>query len=235
MAAAVVAPSAHDLAADVATPNLTAASPSRPSISFPLAPKDSPITLQTGDGLGNAVPLDLEALLSEVHRLSASSAGSTVIQDLLDAHGGAVFFSGLGQAGLLKSPTEFSRFAHAFGWSPHEDIGNPVRRTVLADNVATANEGPNTAPVYPHNEFALSPHYPAYVFFFCVEAPESGESDLGPRCLRNRAAHHATGGETPINNSIVLYERMKAAYPEFVEEIGRRVSVGQLWFSFSVV
>lgn len=46
---------------------------------------------------------------------------------------------------------------------------------MLAPNVATANEGPNTMPVYPHNEFVLSPHYPAYVLFFCVKAAEEGE------------------------------------------------------------
>lgn len=105
-------------------------------------------------------------ITSEIQTLSASGR----IRDLLDRHG-AIYFQGLG----LRDADEFSQFAHAFGWTPHEDIGNPVRRTVLAPNVATANEGPNTMPVYPHNEFGLSPHYPAYVLFFCVKAAEEGE------------------------------------------------------------
>lgn len=119
---------------------------------------------------------------------------------VLSRHG-AIYFKDLG----LSDAHEFSKFAHAFGWLPHEDIGNPVRRTILAKNVATANEGPNTQPVYPHNEFGLSPHYPAYVFFYCVSAPE-------------------TGGETPINNSIVLYEQLKERHPEFIEELEKKVA-----------
>ncbi len=121
------------------------------------------------------------------------------IREYLDKHGG-IYFQNLG----LESADEFSQFAHAFGWTPHEDIGNPVRRTVHAKNVATANEGPNTQPVYPHNEFGLSPHYPAYVFFYCVSPPE-------------------TGGETPINNSIILYQRLKEKHPEFIEAVEEKV------------
>lgn len=98
-----------------------------------------------------------------------SLAGSGTIRSLLTQHG-AIYFSGLG----LSTADDFSQFASAFGWIPHEDIGNPVRRTVHAFNVATANEGPNTDPVFPHNEFGLSPHYPAYVLFYCFSEPETG-------------------------------------------------------------
>ncbi|KAF2711035.1 Clavaminate synthase-like protein, partial [Pleomassaria siparia CBS 279.74] len=133
-----------------------------------------------------------------------TSTGS--IRNLLTKHG-AIYFQDLG----LANASEFSDFAHAFSWTPHEDIGNPVRRTVLAKNVATANEGPNTQPVYPHNEFGLSPHYPAYVFFFCISAPDSG-------------------GETPINNSIILYQRLKAKHPEFIHAIEEKGVKYQLFF-----
>ncbi|KAF2806585.1 Clavaminate synthase-like protein [Mytilinidion resinicola] len=111
----------------------------------------------------------------------------------------------------LKSPDEFSQFAHAFGWPAHEDIGNPVRRTIHAPNVATANEGPNTQPVYPHNEFGLSPHYPQYVFFFCMSAPE-------------------TGGETPINHSVILHERLKERVPGFIEVLEKKGVKYQLFY-----
>lgn len=123
-----------------------------------------PLSLAT-----NKPDVVLEDIVEETGRLARSGE----LRELLDNHG-AIYFQGLG----LKSADEFSDFAHAFGWVPHEDIGNPVRRTVHAKNVATANEGPNTQPVYPHNEFGLSPHYPAYVLFHCVSAPESGMSDL---------------------------------------------------------
>lgn len=104
-------------------------------------------------------------LVVEIEGLSTSGK----LRSLLNKHG-AVYFQNLS----LQSAEEFSQFAHAFGWAAHEDIGNPVRRTILAKNVATANEGPNTQPVYPHNEFGLSPHYPAYVLFYCASAPETG-------------------------------------------------------------
>lgn len=107
----------------------------------------------------------IDDVVSEIKKLTASGE----IRSLLNKHG-AVYFQNL----HLKSADEFSQFAHAFGFAPHEDIGNPVRRTVLAPNVATANEGPKTMPIFPHNEFGLSPHFPSYVFFYCAEAPETG-------------------------------------------------------------
>jgi alpha-ketoglutarate-dependent taurine dioxygenase len=107
----------------------------------------------------------LESVIEEIRQLSASGE----LHRLLSKHG-AIYFRNL----RLQTPDEFSNFAHAFGWTAHEDIGNPVRRTIHAKNVASANEGPNTQPVYPHNEFGLSPHYPAYVFFYCVSAPDQG-------------------------------------------------------------
>ncbi|KAK3379057.1 hypothetical protein B0T24DRAFT_144790 [Lasiosphaeria ovina] len=167
------------------------------------APYGPSISLPAPYPEGTAFPLSLsparagvslDDITAEIRELAASGR----ISGLLDRHG-AVYFQDLG----LKNAHEFSKFAHAFGWLPHEDIGNPVRRTVLAKNVATANEGPNTQPVYPHNEFGLSPHYPAYVLFYCVTAPE-------------------TGGETPINNSAILYNRLKLKHPEFVEEAEKK-------------
>ncbi|KAK1755437.1 Clavaminate synthase-like protein [Echria macrotheca] len=140
----------------------------------------------------------LDEIIAEIRTLSASGK----IAALLNRHGGAIYFSGLN----LRDADEFSRFAHAFvgnGWKAHEEIGNPVRRTVVAPNVATANEGPNTMAVYPHNEFGLSPHFPGVVMFYCVAAAESG-------------------GETPINNSIILYEHLREQHPEFIEEVEKR-------------
>ncbi|KAJ9139516.1 Clavaminate synthase-like protein [Coniochaeta hoffmannii] len=136
----------------------------------------------------------IEDLLAAARDLSETGQLSNIL-----AKNGAIYFQNLG----LKDAHEFSKFAHAFGWLPHEDIGNPVRRTILAKNVATANEGPNTQPVFPHNEFGLSPHYPAYVFFYCVSAPESG-------------------GETPINNSVILYKQLKERHPDFIEELEKK-------------
>lgn len=141
------------------SPTTTLGEPYESGIAFPLSLSPA--------GGANVSASDLA---HAIRRQSEEGGGKGEIHDLLGKHG-AIYFQGLG----LKTAAEFSDFAHAFGWTPHEDIGNPVRRTVLARNVATANEGPNTQPVYPHNEFGLSPHYPAYVLFFCAEPPSSGK------------------------------------------------------------
>ncbi|EFQ36457.1 uncharacterized protein GLRG_11602 [Colletotrichum graminicola M1.001] len=79
-------------------------------------------------------------------------------------------------------------------------VGNPVRRAIHSKNVAMANEGPNTQPVHPHNESGLSPHYPAYVLFFCASPPD-------------------TGSEIPINHSIVLYRLSFSRHPDFIKDL----------------
>lgn len=144
-------------------------SPYKPSVELP-STHDSSKTTTFPLALSRTNDSSLEDIIKEVSRLSQSGQ----LTEFLDQHEGAIYFKDL----KLNSAEEFSQFAHAFGWSPHEDIGNPVRRTIHAKNVATANEGPNTQPVYPHNEFGLSPHYPAYVLFYCASAPETGESLL---------------------------------------------------------
>lgn len=134
-----------------ASVNLTAPYP--PNTPFPLA----------------VSPSKTDFTIDELVTAAKTASSSGLVRDLLTRHG-AIYFKDLS----LKAAEEFSQFACAFGWTPHEDIGNPVRRTVHAFNVATANEGPNTQPVYPHNEFGLSPHYPAYLFFYCKETAETG-------------------------------------------------------------
>lgn len=51
--------------------------------------------------------------------------------------------------------------------------------------------------------FEQVPKYPAKLFFFCEVEPGSG-------------------GETPIVLSHVVYERMKAKYPDFVQKLERQ-------------
>lgn len=144
-------------------------------VSFKPVPYAPSVTLPAPYPENTVFPLALTPVQQNASLTSKVSAVEDLVQtgqlkSLLDKHG-AIYFKDLN----IQDAHDFSKFAHAFGWLPHEDIGNPVRRTIHAKNVATANEGPNTQPVYPHNEFGLSPHYPAYVFFYCVSAPETGE------------------------------------------------------------
>ncbi|KAL2132254.1 hypothetical protein VTI74DRAFT_4049 [Chaetomium olivicolor] len=176
----------------MATPAVLQPAPYRPSVTLP-DPYPQPTAFPFSLKPSRPQPA-LDDIITEIQTLTSSGR----IRSLLDQHG-AIYFQDLN----LQDAHQFSAFAHAFGFVAHEDIGNPVRRTVLAPNVATANEGPNTMPVYPHNEFGLSPHYPAYVFFYCISPPE-------------------TGGETPINNSVVLLSHLRQKHPEFIEELEKK-------------
>lgn len=64
-------------------------------------------------------------------------ASSGKLPELEKRHGGAILVRGL----PITSPDSYSEIAHAFGFRPHEEVGRPPLRTVLAKNVKTANEG----------------------------------------------------------------------------------------------
>ncbi|KAL5428513.1 hypothetical protein PMIN04_000658 [Paraphaeosphaeria minitans] len=115
------------------------------------------------------------------------------------AQHGTLLFRGL----PIQSADDFSKFAHAFGYSPHEIIGIVVDRPLLAPNVAPANEAPKEVLIYNHNESPQVPHAPEYIFFYCHSAPEKG-------------------GETPISSSLELLQRAKEEIPQFVSDLAEK-------------
>lgn len=91
----------------------------------------------------HAFPLALKAkgnwnptLDEAVASIKRASESGDIFQ-LVKSHGGAVLLRGL----PIKTPDDYSRVAHAFGFQAHEEVGRPPIRTVLAPNVKTANEG----------------------------------------------------------------------------------------------
>jgi alpha-ketoglutarate-dependent taurine dioxygenase len=98
------------------------------------------------------------------------------IVGLLHEHGGAIVLRGFGPS----SAQDFSALAHAvrLGPHPHQEVGRPPRRTVLAKGVSTANKGPPDSPIWVHNEYGWSTIYPSYVLFFALRAPDIGRSAL---------------------------------------------------------
>ena len=123
-------------------------------------------------------------------------------QDILTsklAQHGTLLFRGL----PIHDAHDFSKFAHAFGYSPHEIIGIVVNRPLLAPNVAPANEAPKEVLIYNHNESPQVPHAPEYIFFYCHKAP-------------------VKGGETPISSSVELFERARQEIPDFIEELAAK-------------
>ncbi len=133
-------------------------------------------------------PVSLESAVSTLREISKTAA----LTKLSDAHGGAILIRGL----PITSPDTYSQIAHAFGFSAHEEVGRPPQRTVLAENIKTANEGPPEMPIWLHNEYGWSTVNPAWLNFACLAVPESG-------------------GETPITSSIGLAAAIKSQAPEF--------------------
>ncbi|CDS00510.1 uncharacterized protein SPSC_05492 [Sporisorium scitamineum] len=187
---------------------LVESNPDDPEITFPLI-------LRPVRGGGNDEDLTTAQLVEAV-KLFAPVPSTTYqpskLQQLLDAHGGAVHFKGL----PVRDANDFSKFMHALAgtssgdaageynlWKHHVDKGLMVIRHAMAPNVATANEGPPHQSIGSHNEYGLSTHYPSVIAFCCLSAPTSG-------------------GQTPIVNSIALYDRLQSTVPAYIDKIQRR-------------
>ncbi|CAI9114217.1 OLC1v1014881C1 [Oldenlandia corymbosa var. corymbosa] len=109
---------------------------------------------------------------------------------------GAILFRGF----PLNSASDFNNFVEAFGFEELPYVGGAAPRTNVVGRVFTANESPPDQKIPFHHEMAQVPEYPSKLFFFCEVVP-------------------ATGGETPIVLSHIVYERMKEKYPEFVDKL----------------
>jgi alpha-ketoglutarate-dependent taurine dioxygenase len=157
--------------------------PHPPNTPIPLALQPSKSTKPT-----------LESAIATVKSLQRTET----LTSLLAKHG-TLLFRGL----PIHSASDFSAFAHAFGFSPHEIIGIVVDRPLLAPNVAPANEAPKEVRIYNHNESPQVPHAPEYVFFYANRAPNKG-------------------GETPISSSLELFHRTRSEIPEFIDLLAEK-------------
>ncbi|KIV97664.1 hypothetical protein PV10_01381 [Exophiala mesophila] len=139
--------------------------------------------------------LDLDTVVDTIKSLQANDG---ILTKKLAVHG-TLLFRGL----PIHNAHDFSKFAHAFGYQPHEIIGIVVDRPLLAPNVAPANEAPKEVLIYNHNESPQVPHAPEYIFFYSHKAPE-------------------IGGETPISSSLELFHRAKEEIPDFISELSAK-------------
>lgn len=139
--------------------------------------------------------LDLDTVVDTIKALQAQDG---ILTKQLASHG-TLLFRGL----PIHSAHDFSKFAHAFGYKPHEIIGIVVDRPMLAPNIAPANEAPKEVLVYNHNESPQVPHAPEYIFFYSHKAPFKG-------------------GESPISSSLELFHRAQQEIPEFIDELAQK-------------
>jgi hypothetical protein len=120
--------------------------PHAPDTVIPLALQLSPEQVQ--DSKDNT-----ETSLGDViEKIKALASGGDL--DAALAQHGTLLFRGL----PIQSADDFSAFAHAFGYKPHEIIGIVVDRPLLAKNVAPANESVLTNTIGSHNESPQVPH-----------------------------------------------------------------------------
>jgi alpha-ketoglutarate-dependent taurine dioxygenase len=143
----------------------------------------------------NDVTVDLETVVDTIKSLQSQNG---LLTKKLAEHG-TLLFRGL----PINNAEEFSKFAHAFGYKPHEIIGIVVDRPLLAPNVAPANESPKEVLIYNHNESPQVPHAPEYIFFYSHKAP-------------------IKGGETPISSSLELFRRAQQEIPDFIAELAKK-------------
>jgi len=105
----------------------------------------------------------------------------------------------------VRSPQDFELVLDAAKFVNMPYVGGAApREQVIQGRILTANESPPDEPIPFHHEMAQVPNPPAYIFFYCDIASE-------------------TGGETAIVHSHTVYQRFASLNPDFakrVEELG---------------
>ncbi|KAI0198039.1 hypothetical protein F4808DRAFT_271577 [Astrocystis sublimbata] len=139
--------------------------------------------------------INLDDVITTIKRLLSQDK---LLTKKLALHG-TLLFRGL----PIRNADDFSRFAHAFGFKPHEIIGIVVDRPVLAPNIAPANKAPKEVLIHSHNESPQVPHAPEYIFLYGHKAPSKG-------------------GETPMSSSLELFQRVQDEMPEFISELTQK-------------
>ncbi|RSL76521.1 hypothetical protein CEP51_009889 [Fusarium floridanum] len=157
---------------------------------------------------GNALPHGLQVQsensppLAESINALREFAESGKLQELLDRHG-AVLIRGFGHASAKTFSDLVCAAEEARGYHPFEQIGLAGKRTQVAKNIWTANEGSPLTRFYQHNEYSRYTRFPSNIHFYCAKkAPK--------------------GGASPIAHSANVYEKVKAEIPELVEEVNKR-------------
>jgi ophiobolin F synthase len=154
----------------------------------------SPLALRPSNGVEET---SLDSAIEGIKSMQAQ--GGTLTKKL--ATHGSLLIRGV----PIHDALDFSRFVHAFGFKPHELIGNVKGGGELAPGVAYANEAPPQVQIYSHNESAHVPNAPGYIIFYGHRVPSKGY-----------------GGESPISSSLELFQRAEKEMPDFVAELAAK-------------
>ncbi|KAI9160483.1 hypothetical protein LWI28_008527 [Acer negundo] len=149
----------------------------------------SPNPLTTTTTKAAAVPCSVSDLIETI------KSQKLFLESLLHKTG-AVLFRGFD----VKTAEDFNDVIEAFGYEDFPSLGGTALRTQVFGRVFTANESPPDQKIGFHHEMVQALQFPSKLFFFCEVEP-------------------ASGGETPIVLSHIVYERMRQNYPEFVDKL----------------
>ncbi|CAL1545521.1 unnamed protein product [Lymnaea stagnalis] len=112
---------------------------------------------------------------------------------------GAILFRGF----PFKDAQDFDGFVTSYGVEPLPYVGGAAPRTQITSKVFTANEAPPDQQIPFHHEMAQVPTSPSILFFFCEVAP-------------------ASGGQTPLALSHLVYNVMLEKHPQFVKDLEQK-------------
>lgn len=142
-------------------------------------------------------PADVEKL-NRTQTLEWARQNQNWLREKLVAHG-AILVRGL----PLEKPEDFEELIDEAGFPRMPYVGGAApRNQVTEGRVLTTNESPPSEPIPFHHEMAQVPNPPAYIFFYCQFPP-------------------ATGGETSIVHSHLVYKRFYEANSDFADKIER--------------
>lgn len=111
-----------------------------------------PYGLQVKIEEGKSNPPSLEDSVKSVQALSESGR----VSELLQKHG-AVVLKGIGHPSAESFAEVINALEKARGSRPYIQIGLAGKRTIVAENIWTANEGPQDRRFYQHNEVRSAP------------------------------------------------------------------------------
>ncbi|MEC7409603.1 MAG: TauD/TfdA family dioxygenase, partial [Planctomycetota bacterium] len=105
----------------------------------------------------------------------------------------------------VKSAEDFDAIVSALNLPnfPYEKSLSNAVRVNRTPRVFSANEAPPEVQIFFHHEMAQTPLYPRWIFFSCEVAAEEG-------------------GATPICRSDLLFERLQADCPDFIQACEQR-------------
>ncbi|TIB78811.1 Clavaminate synthase-like protein [Wallemia mellicola] len=131
------------------------------------------------------------------------------IYDLLTRGGGGVLIRGL----PTKTPEAISSAIKCLGVGEQfSQLGASGKRSTLASELQTSNEGPKTLRMWQHNERARYTTFPTHIIFSAYRFTP------------------LSGGRTPICSSIEVFERIEKELPEFLDELVKRKLITKQYY-----